>query len=102
MFLCLAGSITHRATVPVVCVAGMNVRIVYVVLRGFMTMGPVYESEEEYFSYFSSVKRIGDGIWRSLGREGVPIYSMGMSQSFAPAIKAGADIVRVGRRLFQK
>ena len=71
-------------------------------LRGFMTMGPVYESDEEYRAYFASVKEIGDGIWQAIGGEGKPLYSMGMSGSFVPAIAAGADMVRVGRRLFLK
>ena len=71
-------------------------------LRGFMTMGPVYESDEEYRAYFASVKEIGDGIWQAIGGEGKPLYSMGMSDSFVPAIAAGADMVRVGRRLFLK
>lgn len=70
-------------------------------LRGFMTMGPRFEDDDAYRRYFASVKDIGDGIWRALGIEGQPLYSMGMSESFAPAILAGADMVRVGRRLFR-
>lgn len=70
-------------------------------LRGFMTMGPRFESEEGYRGYFTSVKEIGDGIWARLKLKDAPVYSMGMSESVVPAILAGADIVRVGRRLFQ-
>lgn len=71
-------------------------------LRGFMTMGPVFGSDEEYRAYFASVKATGDAVWRLLSLDGAPLYSMGMSESYAPAIAAGADMVRVGRRLFLK
>ena len=69
-------------------------------LRGFMTMGPRFESDADYRAYFASVKAIGDTLWQKLELDGSPLYSMGMSESFAPAIAAGADMVRVGRRLF--
>lgn len=71
-------------------------------LCGFMTMGPRFENEAAYVAYFSSVKRIGDGLWQALALPGAPLYSMGMSESFGPAILAGADTVRIGRRLFHK
>ena len=69
-------------------------------LRGFMTMGPVMECEEDYRAYFAKTRDFGDALWRSLDLPGRPLYSMGMSQSFAAAVKEGADFVRVGRRLF--
>ena len=69
-------------------------------LCGFMTMGSVMESDEAYRAYFAGVRTMGNALWRSLSLAGEPVYSMGMSQSFVPAIWAGADIVRIGRRLF--
>lgn len=69
-------------------------------LRGFMTMGPRFDSDDAYRAYFASVKQIGDTLWQRLELANAPLYSMGMSESFAPAIAAGADMVRVGRRLF--
>ena len=69
-------------------------------LRGFMTMGPRFDSDDAYQAYFASVKRFGDTLWHTLALEGEPLYSMGMSESFIPAIAAGADMVRIGRRLF--
>ena len=71
-------------------------------LCGFMTMGPRLIGEEAYRAYFAGVKALGDAIWQRLGQEGDPLYSMGMSESFVPAILAGADMVRVGRRLFHQ
>lgn len=69
-------------------------------LRGFMTMGPRFDSDDAYQAYFASVRGIGDALWQRLALQEAPLYSMGMSESFAPAIAAGADVVRVGRRLF--
>ena len=69
-------------------------------LAGFMTMGPVCESEEEYRTYFKETVALGNALWRSLGLAGEPAFSMGMSQSFPAAIKEGATWVRVGRSLF--
>ncbi|MBE6702559.1 MAG: YggS family pyridoxal phosphate-dependent enzyme [Ruminococcaceae bacterium] len=75
-------------------------RLSHLRLRGFMTMGPRFDSPEAYQAYFASVKALGDRIWEALALKGTPLYSMGMSESFVPAIMAGADFVRIGRRLF--
>ena len=77
-------------------------RLPHLRLRGFMTMGPRFDSKEEYVAYFNSVRAVGDAVWCALGRVGEPLYSMGMSESFGAAIVAGSDMIRVGRRLFQK
>ena len=69
-------------------------------LCGFMTMGPVMECEQDYRRYFAETKSFGSALWQRLSLPDQPLYSMGMSQSFAAAVKEGADFVRVGRRLF--
>lgn len=69
-------------------------------LCGFMTMGPVFEAREAYRAYFSDVRELGFTLWRALRLPDAPIFSMGMSQSFGAAIEAGANLVRVGRSLF--
>ena len=69
-------------------------------LCGFMTMGPVFDSEDAYRAYFKQTVALGNDLWRALLLDGKPLYSMGMSQSFSAAVKEGADFVRVGRRLF--
>ncbi len=72
-------------------------------LRGFMTMGPKFEKKEEYFQYFEQTCAQVLDIWtKKLHNIDRPILSMGMSESFEPAILAGADYVRVGRSLFAK
>ena len=69
-------------------------------LCGFMTMGSVLPSDDAYRAFFADVHSFGTALWQRLALDGAPIFSMGMSQSFVPAIEAGADIVRIGRRLF--
>ena len=72
-------------------------------LRGFMTMAPKCERKEDYFAYFGNTKRIADEVWKKvLGKDGEPIISMGMSESFEEAIACGATLVRVGRTMFVK
>lgn len=72
------------------------------ILTGLMTMAPKCESEAEYRGYFRRTKALAEEIWRELGLAGKPLLSMGMSESFGAAIAEGADMVRVGRRLFLK
>jgi pyridoxal phosphate enzyme (YggS family) len=70
-------------------------------LCGFMTMAPKCESEGEYRGYFGDTYALGVDVWRNtLHNAGEPIFSMGMSESYRPAIAAGASIVRVGSRVF--
>ncbi len=70
-------------------------------LRGFMTMAPHCERPEDYRKFFRETFCQGLDIWReNLHNIGSPVFSMGMSESFEPAIEEGATIVRVGRSLF--
>ena len=70
-------------------------------LRGFMTMAPKCEENEEYRKFFQETFRIGLDIWsQTLHNIGRPLFSMGMSGNFEIAIEEGADMVRVGRALF--
>lgn len=73
----------------------------HIAVSGLMTMGPVCEGEE-IRPYFRLTKELFD----SLSEKGLlgdsPKLSMGMSDSYRIAIEEGADIVRVGRRLFIK
>ena len=72
-------------------------------LRGFMTMAPKCEKNEEYLKYFQQTYAEVLDIWtKKLHNIGRPIISMGMSQSFREAIACGSDIVRIGRSLFVK
>ena len=71
-------------------------------LRGFMTMAPKCEKNEDYRKYFRETYRQCLDIWQKrLYNIGMPIMSMGMSGSFEVAIEEGATLVRVGRALFE-
>lgn len=70
-------------------------------LRGFMTMAPRCEKKEDYRKFFRETSRLCLDIWqKKLHNIGRPLLSMGMSESFEPAIEEGADVVRIGRALF--
>ena len=72
-------------------------------LCGFMTMAPRCENSEEYYGYFNKTREIGERVWRGvLHKEGTPILSMGMSESYCEAIECGATMIRVGRSMFAK
>ncbi len=72
-------------------------------LRGFMTMAPRCENSEDYKGYFTETRNVACSIWHdTLGKEGEPLMSMGMSESFTEAIACGSDMVRIGRSLFVK
>ena len=69
-----------------------NIRV-----RGLMTMAPRCSCREEYLKYFSLTKEIFDTLF---GNESDAILSMGMSESYSYAIEAGANLVRVGSKIF--
>lgn len=73
----------------------------HMALCGLMTMGPRCGSEAAYRAYFAETRTLAQNIWRELGLEGAPLLSMGMSESYAAAVAEGADMVRVGRKLFE-
>ena len=69
-------------------------------LGGLMTMAPRCDSEAEYRTYFAATKQLAAEIEKELSLPTPLELSMGMSESFEGAILEGADMVRVGRRLF--
>ena len=72
-------------------------------VRGFMTMAPKCEKNDEYYKYFERTYKLVLDIWTKK-RHNIdrPIISMGMSESYREAIAEGSTVVRVGRRLFEK
>ena len=73
-----------------------NVKIV-----GLMTMGPFSGDPEEARPYFACTKKVYDEI-RSCGIPGTEMkyLSMGMTNSYEIAIQEGANIVRIGTKIF--
>lgn len=66
-------------------------------IRGLMTMAPRCQCREEYLKYFRLTKEIFDKLF---GNDKDAILSMGMSESYQYAIEAGANLVRVGSKIF--
>lgn len=69
-----------------------NVRV-----RGLMTMAPRCQGREEYLKYFGLTKELFD---RLFSNDKDAILSMGMSESYTYALEAGANLVRVGSKIF--
>jgi uncharacterized pyridoxal phosphate-containing UPF0001 family protein len=68
-----------------------------------MTMGAKSEKNSEYLKYFcESYQLMLDILQKNIHNIDVPILSMGMSDSFEPAIEAGSTMVRIGRKMFIK
>jgi hypothetical protein len=64
-------------------------------IKGLMTIAPVLDNAEQARPFFSQLRQLRDKInpgW---------LLSMGMSDDFEVAIEEGADIIRLGRAIFQ-
>ncbi|MEE4311359.1 MAG: YggS family pyridoxal phosphate-dependent enzyme [candidate division KSB1 bacterium] len=70
-------------------------------LQGLMTMGPRFGDSESARSYFKLTHDLFDHI-RSLHIPGIEMkyLSMGMSNSYKVAIEEGANVIRIGTKLF--
>jgi len=70
-------------------------------VMGLMTMGPRFGNPEDSRSYFAETRRIFDQI------KGLPLpnvemkyLSMGMTNSYKVALEEGANIIRIGTKIF--
>jgi pyridoxal phosphate enzyme (YggS family) len=70
-------------------------------VMGLMTMGPPVPNPEDYRHYFRETKELFDKI-RALAVSGVEMkyLSMGMTDSYKIAIQEGANIIRLGSKIF--
>jgi len=70
-------------------------------VMGLMTMGPVVEHPDHLRPFFEETKALFDAI-RNECIEGVEMkyLSMGMSDSYRVAIEAGANVIRIGTKIF--
>jgi len=75
--------------------------LAHVKVEGLMTMGPFTDDPEEARPYFQKTKKLFDDI-SALNLENVKmsILSMGMSDSYGVAIEEGANMVRIGTKIF--
>ena len=69
-------------------------------VRGLMTIPPANATREENMVYFQKVKALYVDISEKMYDNKLEYLSMGMSGDFADAIRAGANMVRVGTAIF--
>ena len=74
--------------------------LAHVRVRGLMTIPPANATREENMAYFEKVRALYVDISRKMYDNGLEYLSMGMSGDFADAIRAGANMVRVGSAIF--
>lgn len=64
-------------------------------IKGLMTIAPLVNNPEEARPYFKKLRQIRDSIDMSYK------LSMGMTDDFEAAIEDGAEIIRIGRGIFE-
>ncbi len=70
-------------------------------LLGIMTVAPKCEKEADFCKFFQETYQIFiDILQKKPHNSNVSVLSMGMSDSFVPAIENGATVVRVGSKIF--
>jgi pyridoxal phosphate enzyme (YggS family) len=70
-------------------------------VQGLMTMGPRFGDPEDARPYFQATKAAFDRLTRAhIPNVEMRYLSMGMSNSYQVAIEEGANMVRLGTRLF--
>lgn len=70
-------------------------------VQGLMTMGPLLTNPEDYRPYFRIVRQMFNQIAAlNLPRVQMLYLSMGMTDSYRVAIEEGANIVRIGSKIF--
>jgi uncharacterized pyridoxal phosphate-containing UPF0001 family protein len=75
-------------------------RFQHLELAGLMGVPPYFDDAEQARPYFRRLRELRDRIRTQLGRELLPVLSMGMSHDFEVAIEEGATEIRVGTALF--
>lgn len=70
-------------------------------LQGLMTMGPVLDDPGGYRPYFKTTRQIFERLAKlNLPNVEMKYLSMGMSDSYHIAIEEGANMIRIGTKLF--
>ncbi len=72
-------------------------------IMGLMTMGPWSGNPEDSRSYFTATRKLFDEIKKlNLSNVKMRYLSMGMTNSYRVAIEEGANILRIGSKIFGK
>ena len=73
----------------------------HIKVKGVMTMGPYSGDPEDARPYFKETKKVFDQI-KGASVEGIDLIylSMGMTNSYKVAVEEGANMVRIGTKIF--
>lgn len=74
----------------------MVLKLPHLVVRGMMTMPPLFDDPEQARPYFQKLRRLRDFLARSFPDKTWAELSMGTSADFEAAVEEGATLVRVG------
>jgi pyridoxal phosphate enzyme (YggS family) len=90
------------APAEVPSLAALLISLIYVRVRGLMTMAAPEEDPERCRPSFALLREVRDRLRRGLADQHVLAHlSMGMSNDFEIAIEEGATLVRIGTALFE-
>lgn len=85
----------------VVALALKIAQLPHLELQGLMTMGPLAGAPEEARPYFRETRRLFEELKNiELPRGAMRYLSMGMTNSYRVAVEEGANIVRIGTKIF--
>ena len=84
----------------VLAAAQRAMELSHVRVRGLMTIPPADAQREENMRYFQEVRALYVDMNEKLFHNEVEYLSMGMSGDYQDAIRAGANMVRVGTAIF--
>jgi hypothetical protein len=92
-----AGVLPEKAEALIKSIA----RLEHIKVKGLMTMGPRFGDPEESRPYFVTTKKLFERI-KALKIPNVEMkyLSMGMTNSYIVALEEGANLVRIGTRIF--
>jgi hypothetical protein len=70
-------------------------------VEGLMTMGPRFGDPEDSRPYFAETRKVFENIKvLNLANADMKYLSMGMTNSYRVALEEGANIVRIGSKIF--
>lgn len=73
----------------------------HVNVRGLMTLAPICNNYDDYTKYFEKTYKIFIDIFdKRIHNINESVLSMGMSDSYMPAVMCGSNLIRVGTALF--
>jgi hypothetical protein len=78
----------------------LNARLEGIALRGLMTIGRRAATDSERYTDFSRLRELADICAGRLGAGHFRELSMGMSNDFEAAVRAGATMIRLGTAIF--